>query len=60
MVEPSQLSADQPVERQLFAPLVADDPRVAVLSQQMAELVTYVQALGPTHAAVPQLQAQLN
>ena len=32
MFEPLQLSADQPVEPQLFAPLVADDPRVAVLS----------------------------
>ena len=32
MVDPSQRFAELPVDRQLFEPLVADDPSVAVLT----------------------------
>ena len=52
MIGQSQLLGELPVDRQLFEPLVADDPRVAILAHKMAKLASYMLALGPTHAAV--------
>ena len=58
------MTETQPVERTRFLPVqevpqTTEDPRVQVLQGQMAELVTYVQSIGPPLAAVPYLQTQL-